>query len=388
MMNTAGSRASSTPIVAIVDRHAWYDPAIEAGELARVAAKPVVSWAGIPDRPPQTNHGFPSGGLSREALSRITSAFVSPSITTEDRVIEMAGSAAGILVVRANISAHVMDALPRLQVIGRYGVGVDNIDTAAADERGIAVVYAPDFCTREVADHTLMLLLACSRKLEPLHRAMTMNTWGRDAASPMRALFGQTLGLVGFGRIAREVAARAKAFGMDVIACDPFLADRDLQRLGAAPVPIADLLARSDFISLHLPLTAGTHHLIGQKELDRMKRSAFLINTSRGPLVDEDALAAALERDRIAGAALDVFEVEPLPSTSPLRRLQNVLMTPHTGGLSDEAQIRARRMVAAAMADVLCGTWPAGPELYCPRDEAGRERARRRSFALGSAVPR
>ena len=382
-MNPSGHQPPSAPIVAIVDRHAWYDPAIEAEELARVAAKVIVSWAAIHDRPPQANHGFPAGDLSREALSRITSGFVPPSITTEERVIEMAKSAAGILVVRANISARVMDALPRLQVIGRYGVGVDNVDTAAAEERGIAVVYAPGFCAREVADHTLMLVLACSRKLEPLHRAMTMNIWGRDAASPMRALFTQTLGLIGFGVIAREVAARAKGFGMEILTCDPFLADSEAQRAGVTSTAMNDLLARSDFVSLHLPLIASTHHLIGEDQLARMKHSAFLINTSRGPLVDERSLAAALERGQIAGAALDVFEVEPLPSTSALRRFDNVLMTPHTGGLSDEAQIVVRRIVAAAMADVLSGTWPAGPELYCPRDEDGRARAQQRFSALG-----
>lgn len=383
-MNVSKNRAPPAPIVAIVDRHAWYDPAIEADELARAGAKAIVSWARIPDRPPQTNHGFPAGDLSREALSRITSAFVPPSVTTEERVIEMANGAVGVLVMRANISARVMDALPRLKVIGRYGVGIENIDTAAAQDRGIAVVYAPGFCAREVADHTLMMVLACSRKLEPLHRAMTMNTWARDAASPMRALYTQTLGLVSFGEIAREVATRAKAFGMQILTHDPFVADSEARRVGVTPATLNDLLARSDFVSLHAPLTAGTHHLIGEDQLARMKRSAFVINTSRGPLIDEKSLAAALERRQIAGAALDVFEVEPLPSSSPLRQLDNVLMSPHVGGLSDEAQIVVRRTVAAAMADVLSGTWPAGPELYWPRDAAGRARAQQRFSLIGN----
>ena len=224
----SGRTAPSAPVVAIVDRHAWYDPAIEAAELARAGAQTVVSWAQIPDRPPEADQRIAADDLPPQALSRITSAFVGPSITTEDRVIEMAKSASGILVVRANISARVMDELPLLKVIGRYGVGVDNIDTDAAEERGIAVVYAPGFCAREVADHTLMMLLACSRRLEPLHRALIDNVWARDAATPMQAVYSQTLGLIGFGQIAREVARRAKAFGMTILAHDPFVAEDEM----------------------------------------------------------------------------------------------------------------------------------------------------------------
>jgi D-3-phosphoglycerate dehydrogenase len=368
--------------VAIVDRHAWYVPAVEEEVLAAVGARVEVSWARVADRPAEADAGRPADAAAREHASRISAAFVPPGITTEDRVIEMARNADAILVVRANMSARVLDALPRLRVIGRYGIGVDNIDLDAADARGIAVVNAPGFCAREVADHTMALLLACSRKVEPLHAALMRGDWGRNIASPMHALYTRTLGLVGFGQIGREVAKRAQAFGITVLAHDPLQDAAAIRVHGAEPAALDDLLARSDFVSLHLPLLPTTKHLVGAKALAAMKPTAFVINTSRGPLIDEAALAGALAARRIAGAALDVFEVEPLPADSPLRKLPGVLLTPHVGGLSDEGQVVLRRMVAGAMADVLAGRWPTGPELAVPRDDAGKARAQARFDAL------
>jgi D-3-phosphoglycerate dehydrogenase len=375
------SAAPSSPLVAVVDRHAWYDPAIEAQALARVGARVEVSWAVAADRPPQTMNDAPPDEASRRALSRITAAFVPPSITTEDRVIEMAREASGILVVRANMSARVMDALPKLRVIGRYGIGVDNIDCDAADERGIAVVYAPGYCLREVADHALMMLLACSRKLVPMHNMMMQGAWGRDTAAPIRGLFTQTLGIIGLGQIGREVAKRGQALGMMLLASDPAVDAATAARHGATLVSQEELLSRADFVTLHTPLDASTRHLIGTRELAAMKPTAFLINTSRGPVIDEAALAVALKQRRIAGAALDVFHTEPLPAASPLSKLDNVLLTPHIAGLSDEGQALCREMIANAMAEVLAGGWPAGRELYCPRDEAGRKRVIARAAA-------
>lgn len=364
--------------VVIVDRHAWYEPAIERQALARCGARVLVGWAGIAGRPREADAGV-ADAAEAAAMSPITSGFVPPGVTTEQRVIEMAKDADGILVVRADITARVMDALPRLKVIGRYGIGLDNVDVAAAEARGIAVVYAPGFCAREVADHTMAMLLACSRKLEPLHRGMMQGTWGRDGASPIRGLYTQTLSLLGMGQIGRAVAARAQAFGLRVIAHDPALRDEDARALGIESVSKERLVADADFLSLHLPLLASTKHAIGARELARMKPTAFLINTSRGPLVDETALAHALAAGRIAGAALDVFEREPLPADSPLRGLTNALMTPHTAGLSDEGQMLVREIVASTMAEVLAGRWPDGPELFGPRDPAAQARARARA---------
>jgi D-3-phosphoglycerate dehydrogenase len=353
--------------VLIVDRPSWYEPVIERQELARVGADVIVGWANAPQCPPEAKRGFPAGDLTREDLSAITSAYVPPSITTEERVVEMAHNAAGILTARANMTARVMDALPMLRVIGRYGIGVDNIDVEAATARGIAIVNAPGFCAREVAEHTLMFILASGRKLGVLDKKMRRGAWPRDEASPMRALFTQTLGLIGYGQIGREVALRAAACGMTVLAYDPYLRPAEAERLQVRLVSLQELLREADFVSVHAPLTAETRHLLGQNELRQMRGSAYLINTSRGPLVDEAALLEALEAGWIAGAALDVFETEPLPPSSPLLRRENVLLTPHIGGLSDEGQRLLRRTLAKAMADVLLGGWPEGPELYNPR---------------------
>jgi len=353
--------------VIIVDRPSWYEPVIERRELARAGADVSVGWATVPQRPPEAERGFPAGDLTREHLSAITSAFVPPSVTTEERVVEMARDAAGVLVAWANMSARVMDALPRLRVIGRYGIGVDNIDVEAASERGVAVVNAPGFCAREVAEHSMMFILACARKLGFLDKCMRRGDWARDKASPMRALYNQTLGLIGFGRIGREVARRAAACGMKIMAHDPYLPKSEAEQYGVTMVSLHELLRESDFVSLHTPLTRETRHLLGETELREMKPTAYLINTGRGPLVDEPALLKALKEGWIAGAALDVFETEPLPASSPLLQYDNVLLTPHTGGLSNETQELLRRTIAKAMADILLGNWPEGPELHNPR---------------------
>jgi D-3-phosphoglycerate dehydrogenase len=179
-------------------------------------------------------------------------------------------------------------------------------------------------------------------------------------------VFNQTLGLVGFGQIGREVARRAAACGMTILACDPYLTAAGAAGLNVRLVSLQDLLQAGDFVSVHAPLTAETRHLLGRTEFRQMKRTAYVINTSRGPLVDEAALIEALDAGWIAGAALDVFETEPLPPSSPLLQREDVLLTPHTGGLSDEGQELLRHTVARAMADVLVGTWPAGGELNNP----------------------
>jgi len=358
--------------VVVVDRPSWYEPALEAQELRRAGAEVVTGWATQADRPPEADRGYPLKSCSRQELSRITSAYVPPHVTTAARVVQMARGAAGILVVRASITGEVMDALPGLRAIGRYGIGVDNVDVEAATRRGIAVLNTPGFCAREVADHTMMLLLACARKLRMLDGLMRQGVWARDQASPMCALYRQTLGLVGFGQIAREVARRASAFGLTVLAYDAYVSPEEMTRRQVRPAASLEaLLAAADFVSIHAPLTAETRHLLGEEQLRAMKRTAFLINTARGPLVNEEALVRALREGWIAGAGLDVFEREPLGIEHALLGLDNVLLTPHVGGLSDEGQEACRLRLAAAMADVLNGGWPAGSELCNPAVKAG-----------------
>jgi len=365
-------------IVVVVDRPSWYDPELESQELRRAEVEVVTGWAACPDRPAEADAGFPLGDLSRQALSRISSAFVPPHVTTAERVVAMAKDAVGLFAVRAAITGAVMDALPALRAIGRYGIGVDNVDVEAATQRGIAVLNTPGFCAREVADHTLMLLLAWSRKCRAQDALMRQGVWGRDQASPMTALYTQTLGLVGFGQIAREVARRAQAFGLTVIAHDAYVPRETIEAHGARAVGMVELLAASDYLSIHAPLTPATRHLMGEAQFRAMKRTAFLINTSRGGLVDESALIAALQQGLLAGAGLDVFEREPILASNPLTRLENVLLTPHIAGLSDEGQAACRTRLARAMCEVLSGAWPVGSELYNP---AFREAAARRKRA-------
>ncbi len=277
----------------------------------------------------------------------------------EDELIRNLGDADAILVLGAHITRRVVESLPRCKLIVRYGVGLDTLDIPAATEHGIVIAHFPDFCQPEVANHAIMLLLACAKKLTLLGRAVRDGRWRVGELGPMRAVHGETLGLVAFGAIARAVVPRAQALGLTVIAHDPYVpaerfAELDVERVES----LKTLLERSDYVSLHTPLTPATHHLIGPEQLSWMKPTAYLINTSRGPVVDEDALVAALEDGRIAGAGLDVFEHEPLTASSPLIRMDNVVLTPHSASYSDAAFDEMKRRAGRAVVDLMEGRWP------------------------------
>jgi D-3-phosphoglycerate dehydrogenase len=250
-----------------------------------------------------------------------------------------------------------MENLPRCRGVVRYGVGVDNVDVAAATDLGIVVAHVLDFCTEEVANHALLFLLALAKKLLPLDRRLRDGRWGGFTAAEFPTIYGQTLGIVGLGEIGRSLAGKARALGMEVIAYDPYVKDGG-ELLLARLVALEDLLRQSDYVSLNLPLTADTFHLIGERELALMKPTSILINTARGGVVDEAALVAALRQRRIAAAGLDVFEVEPLPASSPLLELDNVILTPHTAGISEMSARKVRTEVGKAAADLLAGRWP------------------------------
>jgi len=275
----------------------------------------------------------------------------------EDGLIANLHEADVVLVSGAPITRRVMEDLPRCRGVVRYGVGVDNVDVAAATDLGIVVAHVLNFCTEEVADHSLLFLLAWAKKLLPLDRRLRDGRWGGIPAAEFPNIYGQTLGIVGLGEIGRSLAGKARALGMEVIAYDPYVKE------GAEPPParlvaLDDLLRQSDYVSLNLPLTQETFHLIGERELALMKPTSVLINTARGPVVDEAALVAALREGRIAGAGLDVFEVEPLPASSPLLELDNVIVTPHTAGISEQSARKVRTEVGKAAADLLAGRWP------------------------------
>jgi len=236
----------------------------------------------------------------------------------------------------------------RLRVIGRAGVGVDNIDVDAATERGIAVLNAPAGNTVSAAELAFALLLALVRRVPAADRSMKRGEWDRKSFSGIE-LHGKVLGLVGAGRIGGEVARRARAFGMQVVAFDPFLAAERAKVLGIELASFDDVLARADVLSLHVPLTDQTASLIGEKAFRDMKEGAFLINAARGGVVDEDALVRALNDGRLGGAALDVYATEPLPADHPLRTLENVVLTPHVGAATAEAQQNVAIEIAEAV---------------------------------------
>jgi D-3-phosphoglycerate dehydrogenase len=248
-----------------------------------------------------------------------------------------------LLVVSARVTREFIDQLERCRVIVRYGSGTDNIDVQRATERGIVVANVPDFCLSEVADHTMALLLSTARKLILMDRYTRTGQWQARVEEKVRRIAGKTLGLVGFGSIAQEVARRAMTFDLRVIAFDPYLDRARARDLGVQESGLQDLLQESDFVSLHVPLTSQTAHLIAEKQLRMMKTESILINTARGGVVDEAALVRALSEGWIAGAGIDVYENLPMFDPNPVYRrhplfdLDNVVLTPHSAGTSIEA---------------------------------------------------
>lgn len=240
----------------------------------------------------------------------------------------------------------------RLRAIGRAGAGLDNVDVDAATEKGIAVFNTPDANTISAAELTFGLILALARRIPAADRSMKAGAWDRERFMGFE-LSGKTLGLVGVGRIGTEVASRAHAFGMRVVASDPALEPERARSLGIEAMPFNDVLAAADIVSLHVPLTPATRGMIDDDALARMRPGALLVNAARGGVVEEAALVRALESGRLAGAALDVFEIEPLPPDHPLRSLENVVLTPHIGARTTEAQENVSRHVALAVRDAL-----------------------------------
>jgi D-3-phosphoglycerate dehydrogenase len=266
-----------------------------------------------------------------------------------------ARDADAVLVTYAKLPGELLRQLRKCRAIGRFGLGVDNIDLPAAKECGIAVNYVPDYCLREVSDHAMALLLALARKVTFSNKLVQSGRWEVPPIVPLRRLEGQTLGLVGFGNIPRALAPKAKGFGLNVIAYDPFIVEQAADAAGVESVRFDDLLARSDFISVHAPLQPATRGLMNAKAFAKMKKGAFLINTARGPLVDETALIAALDSGHLGGAALDVLTTEPPAKDSPLLGRDNVILTPHTGFYSVEALEELQTKCASDVARVLSG---------------------------------
>jgi D-3-phosphoglycerate dehydrogenase len=308
-----------------------------------------------------TDSPFPSLDPAIAALKRVDPELRMAKSPSADDILRVARDADAVLVTYAKLPGDLLKQLRRCKVIGRFGLGVDNIDIPAAAALGITVTYVPDYCLREVSDHAMALLLALARKISFSNRLVQSGRWEVPPIVPLHRLEGRVLGLVGFGNIPRALAPKAKAFGLKVITHDPYVAREHLAPLGVENMRLEDLLARSDFVSVHAPLLPATRGLIGAAAFAAMQKGAFLINTARGPLVDEPALVAALDSGHLGGAALDVVVAEPLPKDSPLLGRDNVILTPHTAFYSVEALEELQTKCASDVARVLSGERPVYP---------------------------
>ena len=306
-----------------------------------------------------TDYVWPSTDPERAVLEAGGAEVVVAPDGDEETLAGLARDADAIMTCFAQVTGNVVRAAERCQVIGRFGVGVDNIAVATATELGIAVTYVPDYCVDEVSDHVMALLHAWNRKIVLFDRSVKERGWGSQPLTMrMMRLRGKTIGIVGFGRIGQAVASKARAFGMNILAADPFVDSVTVESFGGSLVELDQLLGESDFVSLHTPLSDETRNMIGRDELAAMKREAFLINAARGPLIDEEALYAALANGVIAGAGLDVM-VDNVPSREhPLLALENAIITPHVAFFSQESTLELEQRAAAEVVKVMHGEMP------------------------------
>ncbi len=301
-------------------------------------------------------------GRQLQSLEAADAQLLERPCRTEVELIEHGRDADALLIVNEPVTRRVVSELHRCRAVGRFGVGVDMIDIDAATAAGIQVTNVPGASAEEVSDHALAMLLVQARRLTALDTAVRQGNWNYLAAGPdVRRLRTQILGIIGAGRIGSLLATKASCLGLSVLAHDPFVAAQRLDAVGATAVSLDELLSRSDYVSLHVPLRPETRALIGRDELARMKPSAYLINVSRGELIDEPALADALERGKIAGAALDVRVQEPPAADDPLLVLPNVLLTPHAAHYSEDSLEEVRQTAVEEVIRVLRGEPPLHP---------------------------
>ena len=302
-----------------------------------------------------TDSPFPSLDPAMAALKRLDPEVRMAKSASAEDILAVGRDADAILVTYAKLAADLIGQLTRCKAIGRFGLGVDNIDLVAAKQKGIAVNYVPDYCIREVSDHAMALLLSLIRKIPLSNAVVQAGRWEMPAVVPITRIEGTVLGLIGFGNIPRLVAPKALAFGMKVQAYDPFAKPEVFKAAGVASVDLDTLLKTSDYVSVHAPLMPETRGLLNAEAFAKMKKGAYVVNTARGPLIDEAALVAALDSGQVGGAALDVVTTEPLAKDSPLLGRANVIVTPHTAFYSVEALAELQTKCASDVARVLSG---------------------------------
>ena len=302
-----------------------------------------------------TENIFPTLDPAKAALEKLNPTYRMSKSTNADDILAVAKDADAILVTYAKLTRELISQLTKCKAIGRFGLGVDNIDLPACKEKGIAVNYVPDYCIREVSDHTMALLLSLIRKIPLSNKLVQGGRWEMPAVVPIRRIEGTVLGLVGLGHIPRLVAPKAQAFGIKVIAYDPFAKPEVFKSVGVESVDLDTLLKSSDYISVHAPLLPATRGMINTAAFAKMKKGVLIVNTARGPLIDEPALLAALDSGQVGGAGLDVVTTEPLAKDSALLGRDNVIITPHTGFYSIEALDELQSKCATDVASVLSG---------------------------------
>lgn len=297
---------------------------------------------------------------------RIGVEFIPRPCQTEEEIIKAARDADFILTFKKPVTRKVIEQLERCRLIYNIGTGYETIDMAAATEHGICVSYPDAYCSEEVAEHAMALILACARKLVRLDRAVRDGKWESyekreirlNILPPMLPIRGKTLGLIGLGRIARKLVPKAKGFEMRVLALDPYVPASVFDEYGVEAVPLDYLLENSDFLSVHAAFTSDARHMLGAEQFQRMKPTAYVINCARGEFIDEAALYQALSRGEIAGAALDVIQEERMLPDHPLLKLDNVIITPHTAYYSEESLARMRRRPFEEIERMVNGQWP------------------------------
>jgi len=314
-----------------------------------------------------TDHDFDDLAVEREILEPAGVEIVALQARREEDLFEWALECDAVMNQYARVGAAFIARATRCKIIARYGVGVDIVDVEAATARGILVTNVRDYCTDEVADHAIALWLSLARGLPAYDRATHDGVWSWRSGAPLRRLSGQTMGIVSFGKIGQAIARRAQAFGVNVVAHDPYVADAVARDAGVELVDKPALLARSDIIVVQAPMTAETRHFLDEAALRAMKPSAYVVNTGRGPTIDNRALHDAIAAGWIAGAGLDDTEEEPAkragwsPASNALFALSNVIVTPHVAYYSEDSVLQARRVAAEEVRRVLMGETPRHP---------------------------
>ncbi|MBX3241093.1 MAG: C-terminal binding protein [Chitinophagaceae bacterium] len=302
-----------------------------------------------------TDYGFKNIDQEKKIITEAGFELIAAQCKTPEDVLTYGAEAAALLVQWAPVTASVIDGLKKCRLIVRYGIGVDNLDLEAAQKKGIVVCNVPDYCIAEVADHTVSLALALARQLTETHKRTVSGEWKIIPPDVALPFYEMKFATIGFGRIAREVLKRATSFRFKKMAYDPFVGKDDMESLSVEKSNFDEIIETADIISLHLPLTQQTHHIINEDVLNRMKKGAILVNTSRGGLIDTEALASRLASGALF-AGLDVYEKEPLPVEHPLIRSKNVILTSHTAWYSERSVPTLQRMAAEELVRGISGS--------------------------------